>query len=227
MFYFLFFTALLVCAVSGFYWRQDRNDPESVKIYRTVTLTAALLALLFALRLAPESFWDANEWWIEPAAFLLPLIGILPQAVRLVRKRKEMRRRLFAGCVAAYTAVAVLCGVSFFHQLFANRLTAEESGQAMQEATNRAETAKQYAERVLTEKLGVPEESVSTRSYGFVTENPPYYIVGFTYRKEPENSEKAYGFHISVDDGGRCTVLRQGDALGREIIVTDAPDSSR
>lgn len=227
MFYFLLFTALLVSAVSGFYWRQDRNDAESVKIYRTVTLTSALLAVLFALRLAPESFWDANKWWIEPAAFLIPLIGILPQTVRLVRKRKEMRRRLFAGYAAAYAAVAVLCGISFFHQLSVDRRTAGESGQVMQEATNRAETAKRYAERILTEKLGVPEESVSTRAYGFVTENPPYYIVGFTYRTEPEGSEKAYGFHISVDGGGRCTVLRQGEALGREIILTDAPDSSR
>lgn len=101
----------------------------------------------------------------------------------------------------------ILSGCSHASEIRQNA-TAENS--AFQELYDRSYAAKEYADKQINEFLETlnSDYTVIETAYGFVTTEEPYYII--RYKCNSGINDLFYGYKITVDDNGNCTILDEG-----------------
>ncbi len=215
--YVILTAALLTLAGSGYYWYQDKDDSESVRIYRTIFIISLIIAVFSGISIVPEDFMEAHAKWFHVIADTVMACGIAGMLIKVFRQKKPGKK-----AAVVFSAVVLAMALSLTVFSFYRHITADQpSSEGMQEATNRAGAALQYAEQRLVQEHGIARDSVNGRFYGFVTADPVYYIVGFTYTVPGTDTEKSYGYHISVDDNYHFEILEQNEEIGKQMISTE------
>ncbi len=216
--YVILTAALLMLAESGYYWHQDKDDSESVRIYRPIFIFSLIMLVYSGMSIAPEDFMEAHTKWFYVIADTVMACGITGMLIKMFRQKKAGKKTGFAFSAAVLAMALSLTVFSFYRHI----TTADQpSSEGMQEATSRAGAALQYAEQRLVQDHGIARESVNGRFYGFVTADPVYYIVGFTYNVPGTDTEKSYGYHIAVDDNYHFEILEQGEEIGKQMVSTE------
>lgn len=225
MFIFTLLVSLTTAIASLYYWLRGKEGGERTDSYRAMTLFFGIAALVCALLLVPGEFWDQAAG-VRLICVVIGLASAVFLAVTLFRKRRKTGTRLLASGLTFAVLLMLLCGLALDRDL--RERFAHSSGTAMQEAYDRSEEAKRYAETLLAEKWGVQGDAITTSGYGFAVPDgdavPPYYMVGFLWNEN--GVERIYGYHVMVADDGSCKVLAEGEAMGRETIGTDSIDGS-
>lgn len=211
--YLLFFTALLTAVTNAYYWHQSRVDQESVRIYKTIVAVAVVVASISGISLIPRAILELCYRQI-----LFVLTGIITLCIviallQIILKATYPRKVKLWGS-AALSLTLILCMVIFYKHFS----TTDSLSAALEEVNNRAAIARNYAEKQLMQKTGISPDQIKSCLYSFDREEPVYYKVVFTYGKEGEESEKVYGYQISVNDSYYCTITKQGEGIGKQMM---------
>lgn len=200
----IFYTAVLAAAISWCYYHEAK-DEESRKIYRGFLLGAAVFILsvgniFFRLRefsLLMDVFWEVVLLWI---------------CISRIRKREKKRKWKEVFLMAAFLVVLVWN---------TNGIVNEIRQMYSQTANEQAVMVKLYAKTLLLENEDVTSVTGEYVTYGAPDgEKPESYYVAFNYLTLGDDTEKVYGYQITVDDEMNFDVLEQGKQVGEELVNT-------
>lgn len=105
-----------------------------------------------------------------------------------------------------------------------SKTTAEQSNGGFQLAYDTSERAKEWGETLLSKRLAgqnIENYKIEHTAYGFITDEPPVFIVAFQYSYGNEND--IYGYRFQLNDKEEFTVNDEGAETAKVILNHPLP----
>lgn len=95
-------------------------------------------------------------------------------------------------------------------------------------ATDLSGKAREYTDVLFDEMLkeqGITDYDITRTNYGFITEDPVVFIVGYEYSINGNDSDNIYGYKLTVNDGLMFHVTEEGPSVA-QCVMEETPSDT-
>lgn len=226
------FTALgiLIAVISGYFWYREREDRESVKVFRSICITAIVVTILtFPLviqKMADYVVTHYNHYnYFEIYNILVSIVGVycVIHTIYMISRRGKPRKWFVILMDVAFLYMILVTLLYSYQWAKTDVYVQKEVKEMQEEMLQKSQIVENYAKNCLRKKFSVRGENILETGIGYpdvdsYSKNEKIFQVAFSYRLSGEEKEKYYGYEIELDEKNQCKVLRENVSIGEEFF---------
>lgn len=230
---------ILIAVVSGYFWYREREDRESVKMFRAICITSVVITILtFPLviqKMADYVVTNYNNYsYFDIYNILVSIIGVycVIHTVYMISRRGKQRKWFVILMDIAFVYIVLVTLLYSYQWAKTDVYVKEEVTKMQEEMLEKSQIVENYAKKCLREKFSIQEENILET--GFVYPDVDFslkneregriYQVAFSYCLSEKKEKRYYGYEIELDEKNQCKILKENTSIGDDFF-DDANDN--
>lgn len=224
---------ILIAVVSGYFWYREREDRESVKMFRAICITSVVITILtFPLviqKMADYVVTNYNNYsYFDIYNILVSIVGVycVIHTVYMISRRGKQRKWFVILMDIAFVYMVLVTLLYSYQWAKTDVYVKEEVTEMQEEMLEKLQIVENYAKKCLREKFSVQEENILET--GFVYPDVDFSLknerkgrifqVAFSYCLSGEEERKYYGYKIELDEKKQCKILKENTSIGDDFF---------
>lgn len=224
---------ILITVVSGYFWYREREDRESVKVFRAICITSVVITILtFPLviqKMADYVVTHYNDYgYFDIYNILVSIVGVycVIHTVYMISRRGKQRKWFVILMDIAFVYIVLVTLLYSYQWAKTDAYVKEEVTEMQEEMLEKSQIVENYAKKCLREKFPVQEENILETGFVYPDVDSSLkneregriFQVTFSYCLSGEEERKYYGYEIELDEKNQCKILKEDTSIGDDFF---------